>query len=338
MSQQHTIVFPHFPKTGGTTVLYHFRKAYGDESIQVVGPFGRSARFFANEFQPEEQDIAEFSKNRVFQGHSVDEGTAAMAAATGLDVKLMVVLRHPVGLTKSRFSHKAKHVLRKGVTLRSENFLANDPANVMCRMLIRHFPGFIDDSHAILSEQAKSILRKFDYVFTTEMLDLQVVEPMRFLGLPEVLERRRVAETKLKLEISDEYLMQRHAEDLSLFESFNASVIGDGSNHNALGFDKEAKKANLAKVKRGHNAMIETAYAQLSNGICSGLMAEAALEKIASQQGEVALKDVGLFEAMLRTKWHTVAQKIPQTQLDISSLNLKKYQNGKLLGEGKTRL
>jgi len=46
----HVLSFLHIPKTGGTTLLGHFKKHWGQEQILLWGPWARMQNFFCNIF------------------------------------------------------------------------------------------------------------------------------------------------------------------------------------------------------------------------------------------------------------------------------------------------
>jgi len=76
-----TIIFPHIPKTGGTTVLYHFRTEFGEDAVETVGPYNAVTRFLDGERQFEEDNRPTYP--RVIQGHGVNEKTIIQMPENG---------------------------------------------------------------------------------------------------------------------------------------------------------------------------------------------------------------------------------------------------------------
>jgi len=87
-------LIPHIPKTGGTSLLYHFRMNFGDDHIISYGSNSRVDRFFRDLPQLEEMSEDELSIIKTIQGHGVTEGIFPFVK--NHDVKIIIVLRHPI--------------------------------------------------------------------------------------------------------------------------------------------------------------------------------------------------------------------------------------------------
>ncbi|MEO1026886.1 MAG: hypothetical protein AAFX07_15170, partial [Pseudomonadota bacterium] len=144
-----TIIFPHIPKTGGTTVFYHFRTQLDGDSVQVIGPFNGTRRFIEGKRQFEELD--DYTHVKVVQGHGVDENCLIHIPENRS--KLFVLLRHPVAHTRSRFTQLSKARARRKAKPPSAQALPGK-SNLMCHRLVTSFPSFIKNHHAPLHQQA----------------------------------------------------------------------------------------------------------------------------------------------------------------------------------------
>lgn len=320
MGDNNTIlVFPHIPKTGGTTLLYHFRTFFGDNRVLVVGPHGRVRNFFEDRPQFEELTPQQLAEIRLVQGHGVGEETLRVLIEAGQTPRLITVLRHPLSLTRSRYNHKANAVERRGgVALQSEAFLKQDHGNVMCRMLTSRFPCFVDPGCDDLASAGLSVLRKFNYVFATEQMDQQVAGMMQYLELPEQLERRRVATSKKQLEISDADLASRHRDDLQLFEQANQLIDSDGHSYNPVGFQSELQQQRMGGLAAANRA---PSYEPLIQGLCTELLVEAALIKLEMHGAAVQVADPQLLQQGLKAQWEAFQTTLLATQKDISRRN-----------------
>jgi len=312
-----TVVFPHIPKTGGTTLLYHFRKHFGDNNVLSYGPHNRIVRFFEN--QPQLEELGETDKDalRVIQGHGVGEGIFRLFS--GEPIKLVVVLRHPVGLTRSRFSHRKNSLKSRGINFTEREFLAQSEPNFLVNYLLTKMPHFIDESAKNDLDRAKSVLRKFDYVFTTEQLDNQVNSLMNSLSLPSSLERRRVSEKKEPLSLSDKDIFALHQLDSALYEEVS-SVVPDQAYQNPLGFDQEGRQLaeeKIAPEPQSDKKLIDTAYHQLAKALSHHLKAEAALEFL-SQSNCDAVSNPNLLKKLIKEYWRINEPLLTKNQIDIS--------------------
>ena len=311
-----TLVFPHIAKTGGSTLHYHFKRHLGDEKVFICGPYNRVSRFFDDLPQLEEMNPREVATFQVVQGHGVSE--EIFSILRDARIRLFVVLRHPVAHARSRFNHRRNEFARLGVDLDSAQFLSSTSANPISTLLLNKFPSFIEQTAATPYDQVVSILRKFDYVFTTEMMDLQVTRLMRELNLPTVMERRRVANEYSRLDVTDEELKRNNALDLEVFKTAS-KAISSGPRHNPFGFDREEKDAAIQKVLEKASSVedvTQRAYTQLAKYLCTTLKAECALAKIASPP--VALNDSALFGDILREEWTQYQEGLNSVQRDIS--------------------
>ena len=311
------LVFPHIPKTGGTTLLYHFRLCFGNSRVLVLGPHGRVRNFFEGRPQFEELTPQQMSEIRLVQGHGVDEETLRPLLKAGKVPKLITVLRNPLPLTRSRFNHRARAVEKRGGgVLHSEGFLKRDKDNVMCRLLTAKFPSFVDEGCEDLGAAGLSVLQKFNYVFVTEQMDQQVKNLMQHLGLPEELERRRVSSSKKDLAISDAELTVRHAEDMQLFGQVNHLIESCGAGYNPVGFQPEAQShlfSQMAAIDKPRPA-----YDGLVHGLCHELLVEAALVKLEMHGADVPVADPAALGRTLTAQWETLYATLLPAQKELS--------------------
>jgi hypothetical protein len=297
------ILFRHIAKTGGTTLLSHFSSQLGKEAICVLGPHNRCKRFFSGLPQIEELNEDERDRFRVIQGHGVSD--EAIALMQDPEIRLMVVLREPVALVKSRFNQRFNAAQRKDLNVSPDFFMRKLASNSMARSIIESFPSLVDSNSATVLDQAKSILRKFDYVFTTEGMSTQLGPMLRVYGMSEDVERKRIAEHKEPLPVSDAEIEAINEVDLHLHSVFSRPVDSDGHSYNALGFDSEGKRAAIAAIleamKGGTSERQKHCYEELAEALCKELRGTAALAWLDSGQAVVA--DPAAFRLILKKRW-----------------------------------
>ncbi|MGL4320144.1 MAG: hypothetical protein ACRCS3_04710 [Paracoccaceae bacterium] len=318
------MIFPHVPKTGGTTLFYHFRKALGDSAIYSYGAPNRPVRFLAGLPLLEEMSSAEIASLRLIQGHGVNE--RVLSRLSGQDIRLLTILRNPVSLVRSRFNHRTTALAKVGRTVSPTEFLDHLASNQVCQFFCNAFPALIDDPSESLAKQAIAILRKFHYVFVTEKLDSQTVGFMTDLGLPTQLEKRRVAETYHFLDVPDEVIIEKNQHDMELFEAASRMAIGDGV-HNGLGFDAAGLAQARARIREEEPEIAQQdCYNKLADSLCRELLAETGLAAISADRQRIALKSVDQFEEILRQKWAGHCITITPERAEISARNLRQWQ------------
>jgi hypothetical protein len=294
------LIFPHIPKTGGTALLYHFRQGLGNERVFILGPHNRVHRFWSGLPQWEElgpEGRADFS---VVQGHRVTQTTLPQVGGAA---RLVAVLRHPVALTRSRFNHQAVTLaqLRPDRMLDAETFWKRDKGNTMCRLIIQLFPTFVEDKHASLEVQALSILRCFDYVGMTETLDADFEALFQDEGLPAETERRRVAEKKIDLPVTDAEIAARNPADMALYEALQVDRKGQ---RNPLGQDVKRRREILEQLQAAmplERRVVMGGYRDLATALCSDLTAQAAIEALRSYRKNLALYPLALLETLQKS-------------------------------------
>lgn len=297
------ILFRHMAKTGGTTLLNHFRSQLGADSMCVLGPHNRCNRFFKGLYQIEELEESVRAQYRVVQGHGVND--SAVALMRDADMRLMVVLREPVALVRSRYNHLFNAAKRKDLTVTPEIFMRKKACNSMATSMVESFPALVDPEADALLDKAMSVLRKFDYVFTTEGMNTQLSKMLQLYGMSEQLERKRVAEHKVPLPVSDSDILEVNDVDVALYTEVSRPTESDGRSHNALGFDAEGKRTAFDKILA--NAISDPAtlqtrcYEELASALCRELRGEAAFAVLGAGKAPVA--DPDEFRAILVRHW-----------------------------------
>ena len=325
------IVFPHIAKTGGTTLQHHFRANLSEEEFLGYGNAGRCRRFFENRYQVEELGASDRSVIAVVQGHRVEESVLTMLGDP--NTKLMIVLRHPVGWIRSRFNHRFKALARYNKVLTTKRFLRRTGENSLSKSLLTKFPSFVDDHQADELTQARSVLSKFDYVLTTERLSEQAAAIFPRLGLPAAMERKRTAEKKQSLDISDDDLLARNAIDYALFTEANGNAPTDGDVHNGIGFDKEGKARAMERLLAKPLPVEADRYRPLANALNRMLLAEAALAKIEEEPEKSAVRDLAQFKQVLTLALEQKKTKMNSRQLALSAQKRKNWRNLYASGE-----
>jgi len=320
-----TLVFPHIPKTGGTTLLYHFRKNLGDNNILSYGQHNRVVRFFEGKHQLEELPEDEIQGLRIVQGHGVDQNIFSLLPKQ--DVKLLVILRNPVGLTKSRYNHQVNSFEKVGKSISTEEFLVQNSGNFMSKLLLDKFPMFVDPNADGELEEIISVLKKFDYVFTTEQLDQQCMGVLDELSVPHGLERRRVASAKRVFEQTDSEITNANDVDMAIFRIANQKLDSVG-HHNPFGFDKEGRDLALRHIEQtGPNSeeKIEILYNRMASFMATNLKAESAMAKLEMGKN-IALRDPQSFRDLLEIAWQKRSSRLTEKQAEISKEFLAKWK------------
>jgi len=320
------IVFPHIAKTGGTTLQHHFRANLSDDEFLGYGNAGRCRRFFEDRYQVEELAPSDKSRIAVVQGHRVEESVLAMLGDP--NAKLMIVLRHPVAWMRSRFNHRYNALARYNKVLTTRRFLRRTGENSLSKSLLMKFPSFIDDHQADDLTQSRSVLSKFDYVLTTERLSEQAAAIFPGLGLPAAMERKRTAEKKQSLDISDDDLLARNSIDYALFAEANGNAPTASDVHNGLGFDKEGKARAMERLLARPQPAEADRYRPLANALNRSLLGEAAMAKIQEEPDKVAVRDLAQFRQVLTLALEMKKAKMNSRQ---SALSARKSENWRKL-------
>nr|WP_321506856.1 hypothetical protein [uncultured Celeribacter sp.] len=304
------LVFPHIPKTGGTTLFSHFRAEKGKEAVLSVGPTARVSRFVAGLPQIEDMQPSQVQQLFCLQGHGVCEDTLLHARAE--DLRLLVVLRDPLGHSLSRFNHKRSAMARKsGRLLSPEQFMARFfRDDYQCHYLVTKFPSFVDPGIAGIFAQARSVLRKFDYVLSTEALDAQFAQIAPTFGVTPAMTRKRVAQGKLGLGVATAKLMSRLRGDHALVRAVTQHDDPQVPRYfNPFGFDGPGRARALAQLARQHPAPSRVeGYHELASGLCMTMRAEQAFLLLAQPDADRRVADPELLTELLRRRWAHVSQ------------------------------
>lgn len=305
------IAFNHIAKTGGTSLLQYFRDHFGEDAVFVYGPHARCSRFFDGKYQLEEcVDAQALGAYSVFQGHGVSDSLITLIGDPA--IKLMVVLREPVSWTRSRWNQRNIESSRYGNTLSADKFMRTMGSNQTTQNLLKKFGAFADNDCVSDLDRAKSILSKFDFVFTLGKIEAQMEGMVTRYSLPLALQRRRVAEEKTHLPFSDAQIRANNLNDATLFEmAHQVAIEGGGRHHNALGFDAAGRACVVQRlIASRDDAMKQAAeqmYPELASALCAELRAAAALKLIERAPEWVPVRDPSRLRIVLESEWQARA-------------------------------
>jgi len=321
----HVLSFLHIPKTGGTTLLAHFMKHWGQEQILLWGPWARLQSFFSNVPQIEERSPQELNNIRLVLGHGVNQD---VFTAVDSPVKLGVVLRHPVTCYRSRYNHHYQRMVERGATLNSTDFVNSTYGvmNSVASTLISSFPDFVDPQATTEYAVAASILQKFDYVLTTEDLDEQARLIMPHWSLPATLERKRVAVDKVTFDREDSWIAANNSVDRELHTTASKACKVGSSSYNAFGFDEAGKEAAVQKILARDQgvysqAALQSGYEQLAEMLCQELRAPAAIHRFECGF-QKCVKDPNLLKRIIAEQWDRQLYALKPKQLELAEASL----------------
>lgn len=151
---KNNIIFPHLPKTAGTSMAWALRTVLTEgQELFHLDPNGRTANI-PSQFETFSDNDCKF----VF-GHQVTE--ALIQSESDF---IATTLRHPASRLISHFNMK---VSSGKFTGNFENYMtqSTDP---MCRWYVACFPSYVNDPFSSLLDQATEILACFDQVLFQE--------------------------------------------------------------------------------------------------------------------------------------------------------------------------
>jgi len=201
------ILFPHIPKTAGTSVKYILRKNFGIRHVDAVKtkkyPFTRKDLEFAKKIFPGPEAIT---------GHNLVDPVTNLA---GPDDKLITILRDPVIRCASHFQDD---VTRRGYQADFDQWI-NDPGHQDLSVRIISGNGDLERAKEILKEQ-------FHFVGITEQFNQSLKLFTLFVNESLDMNYRRLitaTDNRIKKELlNDDYslkLLKKHnAKDAELYD------------------------------------------------------------------------------------------------------------------------
>ncbi len=255
----------HCAKTGGSTLSGHIHTTLGAAAVIPLGAASRVHRFFQGERIPEELGPGDLAAARLLYGHGVNE-TTLHSLPPGMDADFVFITRDPVKHYKSRKVHatQSRQRFRNEANVRVR--IENSPVATNLRA---RFPTFIADHAGTLEEKTISILQCFRFTLSTDRLNDQMPDLMRWLEAPTEIAARRVRNTGgLPL---DPDLEERIAVECAVDGRINDAVMTgswDPSSEslNAFGFDPRRRDLALKRLRDNrppHETVVEQGYGAL---------------------------------------------------------------------------
>ena len=277
-------------KTAGSSLAGHAKSHLDEKQFFRFGRFSRVSRFL--EGQPQLEDLPDDLRDEmvfVF-GHGVQFSSTLLVPDRLPD--LMIAIRHPVSLFRSRFFNHVKRAQKVGKTLSFEEWEGMpDTPNRFCSFVVETFGDLGNESRDVSFDNVTKILKHFRYVFVTEQITDQVRAMWATLGLPEAMPRLRVTPEKLRRETPDldeSSILKRHSIDLEIFELLNTDEWRKDAPSgvvNTVGFEEERLRAAMKSAREAAvspEQQREQGYRDLVDQIIKDTQLEAALLKFES--------------------------------------------------------
>jgi len=233
----------------------------------------------------------------------------------------MVLLCHPVSLTRSRYNQLSLFNGRQRREDADPKRFVEKP-DTMCRWLMKKFPSFIVDPNASPSRCAMDILECFDFVLVTESLDEQLSTVSRWLDLSGNVERRRVAQDKTDLGYTDEEILEFNQEDIKLFEACRQQTQLRDGRMNPLQFNSERRADIVSQIS--NKTSRDDMYARLALSLSKYLWAIGALEWLDKKPDHIG--DPELLRHHLNKSWQKLLPTLSKEQLEIAEQKAKKIR------------
>ncbi len=188
-------VFPHIPKTAGSSVAHHFREhlaGYG-EYVHVRHLADEAGILRDHSLPFQWRDARLRSRARVVFGHAVQR--AFCGAIPGKTAREIITLREPAERMVSHYNFWMHVHERRGLPVISfDEWYANEPRDYQVFWIAHNYLG-IDYwlySPETLHDIVDGVLEEFWMVSTLKTFDQDMSLLMRELGLPEISERKNV--------------------------------------------------------------------------------------------------------------------------------------------------
>lgn len=210
------VVGLHIPKCAGTTFAKTCREQFPPHRFyRNSDPVG-----FHIKRHPEFTTL-NFHELRLIFGHFIFEEMLKFLPSSR-SVVLFTGLRDPIERSRSEFYFAREFSEQSGQSPPSFEEWLNSPQyqNRMCKWLVIHFPSFIDRDASTLSEQAISILQKFDLVYDTKSFNQDIEIIYRMLGIQAAIKRYNVTDDEKKTPVPEDPIKQINREDLELYEYY----------------------------------------------------------------------------------------------------------------------
>lgn len=194
-SEDMVYVFPHIPKTAGSSVAHHFREhlaGYGEYvHVRHLADVAGILRDRSLPFQWRDARLR--SRARVVFGHAVQR--MFCDAIPGRKAREIITLREPAERMVSHYNFWMHVHQRRGLPIISfDEWYANEPRDYQVFWIAQNYLN-IDHwlySPESLYELVDGVLEEFWMVSTLKTFDQDMSLLMRELGLPEISERKNV--------------------------------------------------------------------------------------------------------------------------------------------------
>lgn len=289
------------------------KKSFDAETIFNYGKYSRIPLFFFRKKQLEDLSSKELDALSFIQGHTINE--SSLHRFHNRRIFLMTVLRAPVSLTRSAYNHYKNEMQRIGnPVVTTESFLESRRDNIMCRTIIESWPSLVRNASDSLANQALSVLEHFGGIFLTPYIDEDVRElGVLFGGEHAQVERKRVAESKHTLDISDEEIIERNREDDILYKAMEQQRKTQGA--------LNEKYATFPPSDFSEEEDIFSAYTELAKVLCDQLRGESALLQLKrdKKNKDATYIDIPTFTPIMQDAWEEKAKTLTPQQHTITT-------------------
>ncbi|MEO1043125.1 MAG: hypothetical protein AAFX52_12630, partial [Pseudomonadota bacterium] len=169
-------------------------------------------------------------------------------------------------------------------------------------------------------------LEAFDFVLLTESMNDQLVPVLKWMGLSTDVERRRVAEDKAFLDLSDDEILAANQEDLALYEACNRPTSFDNGILNPLKYNAEHRIETIRRIRRQvtEDHILHNMHTRIAMGLCKEYWAVGALEWLDKKPDHI--KNPDALRRYVIEAWEEAKPELNEEQIDLVQQKSKRLR------------